>query len=201
MANRRRRRWRRWILLFVAALPVLYLAGTFIDVWLASRRDYPGRAEAAVVLGAAQYNGVPSPALRGRLDHAAELYQAGRVDVVVVTGGSREGDVTTEAKAGYDYLRAEGSVPDDDLLLEVDGQSTYESLRATARFLERRGIETVILVTDPYHARRAQLVAAEVGLQAEVSPTDASSSVRRLAGESAAVAIGRLIGFRRLDNR
>ena len=52
---------------------------------------------------------------------------------VVVTGGNQEGDVTTEAKAGYDYLRLTQGIPDEALLLEVDGTSTYESLRATAR--------------------------------------------------------------------
>ncbi len=185
----------------VPALLVLYLVVTFADVWLASRQNYDGNADAVVVLGAAQYNGTPSPVLRARLDHAAELYFEGRVDLVVVTGGNQEGDVTTEAKTGYDYLRTTAGIPDESLLLEVDGRSTYESLRATARFLERRDVNSVILVTDPYHARRSQLIAEEVGLVAEVSPTTSGSSLGRLAEETVAVGIGRIVGFRRLDNR
>lgn len=185
----------------VIALLVLYLGATFVDVWLASRQNYDGSADAVVVLGAAQYNGTPSPVLQTRLDHAAELYFAGQVDLVVVTGGNQEGDVTTEAKAGYDYLRLTAQIPDEALLLEVDGRSTYESLRATARFLEQRAVGSVILVTDPYHAKRSLLIAEEVGLTAEVSPTTSGSSFDRLAQETLAVAAGRIVGFRRLDNR
>ncbi len=182
-------------------LIVAYFAANFVDVWVASRQDFDGPADAVVVLGAAQYNGTPSPVLQARLDHAAELYLGGLVDFVVVTGGNQVGDITTEAKAGYDYLRTTAGIPDDDLLLEVDGRSTYESLAATARFLSSRDIESVILVTDPYHARRSQLIAAEVGLDAEVSPTTSGAPLRRLLEESVAVGVGRIIGFRRLDNR
>ncbi len=179
-------------------LVLAYVLGTFLDVWWASRQDTTDPVDAAVVLGAAQYNGVPSPALAGRLDHAAELHALGQVEVIVVTGGGQEGDATTEAKAGYDYLRAAG-IPDEDLKLEVQGTSTYESLAATARFLREEGITDIVLVTDPYHARRSQLVAAEVGLDAAVSPTDASSDLSRLTRETIAVGLGRIIGFRRLE--
>ncbi|MGH1501933.1 MAG: YdcF family protein [Acidimicrobiales bacterium] len=179
-------------------LVLAYVLGTFLDVWWASRQDTTDPVEAAVVLGAAQYNGVPSPALAGRLDHAAELHALGQVEVIVVTGGGQAGDATTEAKAGYDYLRAAG-IPDEDLKLEVQGTSTYESLAATARFLREEGITDIVLVTDPYHARRSQLVAAEVGLDAAVSPTDASSDLSRLTRETIAVGLGRIIGFRRLE--
>jgi vancomycin permeability regulator SanA len=182
-----------------AALVVLYLLVTFVDVVIASRSDFEGEATAAVVLGAAQYNGEPSPALAGRLDHAGSLYLDDRVELVVVTGGGQADDITTEAKTGYDYLRETASIPDEDLRLEVDGDSTYSSLAATARFLTQEGVTEVVLVTDPYHARRSKLIAEEVGLTASVSPTDASSSIPRLVRETGAVAIGRLVGFRRFD--
>lgn len=183
----------------LVGLILLYLATTFADVWLTSRRDEPATAPAAVVLGAAQYDGEPSPVLRGRLDRAAELYFDGSVDIIVVTGGSQEGDTTTEAKASYDYLRTSASIPDEQLRLEVDGTSTYESLAASARFLTADGIEQVVIVTDPYHARRATLVAEEVGLDPLVASTRADVTFERLAYETAAVAVGRVIGFRRLD--
>jgi vancomycin permeability regulator SanA len=197
--GRPRRRRALRLLGALIALIALYLGTTFIDVWLASRQSYDGYAPAAVVLGAAQYNGEPSPVLRGRLDRAAALYFAGQVDIVVVTGGGQAGDLTTEAKASYDYLRANAGIPDEQLRLEVDGTSTYESLTAAGRFLQREGITEITLVTDPYHARRAALVAEANGFTAHVAITDAPSSFRRLAGETGAVAIGRLVGFRRLD--
>ena len=194
---------RSWVLA-VAALVMLYLATTFVDVWVASRSEFDGaqvghdRPRAAIVLGAAQYNGAPSPVLRARLDEAADLYETGEVDLVVVTGGGQEADVTTEAKTGYDYLRDAG-IPDAQLRLEVQGGSTYESLAATSRFLRAEGVFDVVLVTDRFHAKRSLLIAEEVDLDPVVSLTPYEPSFQRLARESAAVALGRIIGFRRLE--
>lgn len=190
----------RWAVLgLLVGLVVLYLLTTFLDVWLTSRQEFTETAPAAVVLGAAQYDGEPSPVLRGRLDRAAELYFDGSIDIIVVTGGNQEGDTTTEAKASYDYLRTSAGVPDEQLRLEVDGTSTYESLAASARFLLDEEIDKVVIVTDPYHARRATLVAEEVGLNPVVASTDAEVTADRLVAETGAVAIGRIISFRRLD--
>ncbi len=186
-----------WIGLLVA---IGYLVVNFIDVWVASLRQSNETAPAAVVLGAAQYNGEPSRALRGRLDAAAELYGAGRVELIVVTGGGQAEDITTEAKTGYDYLRQTAGVPDEDLRLEVQGSSTYESLAAVSRFLRAEGVDKVLVVTDPYHSRRSQLIAGEVGLDASAYSTDGPSSLDRLVRETLGVAVGRIIGFRRLDN-
>jgi uncharacterized SAM-binding protein YcdF (DUF218 family) len=115
-----------------------------------------------------------------------------------VTGGGQEGDITTEAKTGYDYLRERG-VPDDEIRLEVDGTSTYESLRAAQRFLVREGVDDVILVSDPSHSHRARDIAEEVGLVAVVSPTGATTKLSQLVRETGAVAVGQLITYRRLD--
>lgn len=186
---------------FVVFVGLAYLSLTFVQVWWASRADSTAAfdARAAIVLGAAQYNGTPSPVLQGRLDHAAGLYLNDTVDIIVVTGGGQEADITTEAKAAYDYLRGNVGISDDRLRLEVDGTSTFEQLAATARFLESEGITEVVLVTDPYHARRAQLVAEEVGLNATVSVTPTAVPFRRLVRETGAVAVGQIISFRRLE--
>jgi vancomycin permeability regulator SanA len=181
----------------IVALSMLYMLFTFADIWFATQRSTEGMASAAVVLGAAQYDGTPSPVLLRRLDEAASLYDLERVGLIVVTGGGQQGDRTTEAKAGYDYLRALG-IPDEDLRLEVQGVSTYSSIAAAARFLRSEGIDDVILVTDAYHTRRVEMIASEVGLEAQVSPVgDAGFSP--MIRETAAVAAGRVIGFRRLD--
>lgn len=190
---------RRRFGLFVVGLLVLYIAANIIDVWVTANSDFTDSAPAAVVLGAAQYNGEPSDALRGRLDTAGDLYASGQVELVVVTGGGQPADVTTEAKTGYDYLRENYAMADEALRLEVQGRSTYQSLAAAARFLEDEGIERVVIVTDPYHARRSQLVAQEVGLEAEVAVTGARVSTQRVLREGVAVSVGRLVGFRRVD--
>ena len=200
----RRRRWLAGAVGGLVLLVVAYYLATLVGVWAASRRSYEPTADrpearAAVVLGAAQYNGEPSPVLRARLDLAAELYEVGDVDLVVVTGGGQASDVTTEAKTGYEYLRDRTGMTDEELRLEVQGSSTYESLAASARFLLDEGVTDVVLVTDRYHAQRSLLVAEEVGLDPDVALTATPPPPRRLLQEAAAVAIGRVISFRRLE--
>jgi uncharacterized SAM-binding protein YcdF (DUF218 family) len=196
----RRPRVRRWIWrggLALGAALLLYLVVTFVQVWLASRRDGAQSADAIVVLGAAQYDCRPSPVLQQRLDHAHELYVDGVAGTIVVTGGKQDGDRCTEAAASANELRAEG-VPDEDLLLEVQGRNTWESLVATGRILRDRDLTRVVLVTDGYHALRVQAIAGEIGLDASVSPSHRGGSLADLTRETAAVAVGRIVGFDRL---
>lgn len=199
-----RRQWGQLIVrsvLLALVLLTAYVAITYIQVYRASRHDGARAADAIIVLGAAQYDGMPSPVLQDRLDHALELYEADLAPRIVLTGGRQEGDRFTEATAGYNYLRAHG-VPDDALLKEVGGQSTWESLAASARFLIERDLTTVVLVTDGYHAYRVEAIAEDSGLDATVSPSDTRLSgtgeLRQLTRETAAVAIGRIIGYDRL---
>jgi uncharacterized SAM-binding protein YcdF (DUF218 family) len=188
------------IALGLTALVMAYVLFTFGQVWWASRQDDRAAADAAVVLGAAQWNGRPSPVLAARLDHAAELYHAGVVGTVVVAGGKQAGDTVSEGATGYGYLRKKG-VPESALKVEVEGRDTYEELSAASHILVDAGVgRSVILVTDPYHVYRSEAIAREVGLDPQGSPTDAASTPAALARETAAVAIGRITGFRRLSN-
>ena len=185
-------------------LLVLYVSVTFVQVWWASRQDDAQDAQAIVVLGAAQYNGEPSPVYEARLDHAAELYQEGLAEVVVTTGGRLEGDEFSEANAGAAYLMAQG-VPESAIRQEVDGRNSWESLAASARFLSDEGIDEVLLVSDPYHSFRLGQIAGEIGLDAHVSPTDSSpqsggAELKAMVRETAAVSVGRIISYRRLMN-
>lgn len=201
----------RWLLrlhlalrvLVVAALLVsVYLGVTFAEVWHASRQDSARPAEAIVVLGAAQYDGVPSEVFRARLDHAVDLYEADLAPTIVVTGGRAEGDRFSEATAAATYLHERG-VSDDRILRETSGRNSWESLAASARFLTERGITDVLLVSDPFHAKRIEAIADEVGLSGHPSPTRTSpigglEEWRRLGGETVRVAVGRIVGFRRM---
>ncbi|MEO6629767.1 MAG: YdcF family protein [Aquihabitans sp.] len=198
--RRHRGRWGRLALCGLALGVLLgsYLITTFVQVWQASGRDDRRNADAIVVLGAAQYNGRPSPALRNRLDHALELYRADLAPLVVVTGGRQQGDRFTEATTGYIYLRDRG-VPDGSIRKEVHGRTTYESLAAVARFLGKEGIHDVVLVSGPAHSKRLSDIARSVGLRAAVSPSGGSPSVRSLMRETVAVSTGRVIGYRRME--
>jgi uncharacterized SAM-binding protein YcdF (DUF218 family) len=140
--------------------------------------------------------------LRARLDHAASLWRAGLAPLVVVTGGKQPGDVFTEAGAGATYLEAKG-VPLSDVVLESAGRDSWQSLAAAAALLQARGARRVLLVSDPFHDERIVLMAGELGLTAYVSPTRTSpirgvAVVPYFAKETLEVAIGRIVGFRRL---
>lgn len=189
-------------LALIGLLAFLYLAVTAVQVFLASRRDEARPAEAIVVFGAAQYDGKPSPVLEARLDHAASLYEDGFAEVVAVTGGRRAGDRFTEASVSADYLSRRG-VPQEAILREVKGENSWESLAAASRILRDRGITKVLLVSDPFHAARTEAMADELGLDAYSSPTRSSpirgmKELPYLVKETAAVAAGQVLGFRRL---
>lgn len=210
--KRPKRRWLRRVLVVAACLSLLvvgYFTVTYFQVVSAARIDDAADpdavpAEAIVVLGAAQYDGVPSPVLRARLDHAVELYQRGMGWVIVVTGGRQPGDRFTEATAGADYLVAHG-IPDSAIRREVHGRTTFESLRASSTFLNDEGIHDVFLVSDGYHSKRALAIADEVGLDARVSPSDTSlrgmARFRAELRETVAVGVARFTGYRLLDHR
>jgi uncharacterized SAM-binding protein YcdF (DUF218 family) len=176
-----------------------YIALTFFQVLIASGEDDRSAADAIVVLGAAQYNGDPSPVLARRLDQAFELWASDVAPLVVTTGSNQPGDRVTEGFAGFEYLRFAG-VPEEDLLVVTDGNSSWEQLAATARVLRDRNLDSVVLVSDPYHALRLRQIADQVGLDATVSSTDGGASIRQLLRETAAVSLGRILGYRRVDN-
>jgi uncharacterized SAM-binding protein YcdF (DUF218 family) len=182
----------------VALLAVGYLLVTLTQVWLAGRRDDARPADAIVVLGAAQYDGEPSGALRGRLEHARALWSERRAPIIVVTGGKQPGDRTTEGLTGFTWLRQRG-VPEEAILVEVDARSTWEALLASELILEERGLRRVLLVSDPYHNLRLSGMAGELGLEAAVSPAPSHVDVPALARETLAVAAGRLVGYGRLE--
>jgi uncharacterized SAM-binding protein YcdF (DUF218 family) len=186
--------------LVLVALVAVYVGVTFVQVWLASRRDSARPAQAIVVLGAAQYNGRPSAVLKARLDHAAALYEAEIAPTIVLTGGRLPGDAFTEASAGAAYLMRAG-IPESALLLESEGTNSWESLAAAAQILREQGKTKVVLVSSPYHSLRVERIADEVGLDGHASPAkDApdKATFDHLTRETMAVAVGRIIGFHRL---
>ena len=152
-------------------LAVLIVAGVFVRGHQIAAHDDRAAVDAIVVLGAAQYNGRPSPVLQARLDHARLLYEAGVAPRIVTIGGNKIGDRTTEGAAGAAYLSEQLGLADtNDVLTAVPtGNDTLTSLRAAASVLEARGWTRVVLVTDPAHAYRAQRIAEDLGLDAGVS--------------------------------
>jgi len=158
--------------LLLAVAVIVYTVG-LVMVLVTSQRDEREPADAIVVLGAAQYNGRPSPVLRARLDHALVLYRDGVSSLILVTGGVGRGDTTSEALVGRRYLVAHG-VPADAVVAQSQGRTTRASMNAVSAWLEARHLRRVVLVSDPFHMFRLRLEARRTALIAYTSPTESS---------------------------
>jgi uncharacterized SAM-binding protein YcdF (DUF218 family) len=173
-------------LTLIAAL-VLLAAGlgyawSFAFVVGAGTDDQRQGADAIIVLGAAQYDGRPSPVLEARLNHALTLFQQGWAPIVVLTGGVGTGDTISEAMVGKRYLE-QLDVPDAALVVRPEGRSTGTSMEAVQRWLEREDLASVILVSDPFHMGRLRLEARRLGMIAYTSPTRTSPISGSWSGE------------------
>lgn len=163
----------RRILGVTALLLVLGWLVTAFGVVLLGRWDRARPADAIVVLGAAQYAGRPSPVLKARLDHGIALYRQGIAPHLLLTGGRGEGDTTSEAAVGRRYAMRQG-VPREAILTEEQGRTTAESLRAVTTLAAAHDLDRLVLVSDPFHMLRVQLLATRLGLDATTSPTTTS---------------------------
>ena len=159
----------RAIVFFVVVAWIASLAA----VMFFERRDDARPAEAIVVLGAAQYDGRPSPVLRARLDHALWLWDRHRAPRLILTGGMGDGDTTSEAAVGRRYAVKRG-VPDSAILVETRGRTTAESVQRVAAMMDSLGHRDVILVSDPFHMLRLWILARRFKLVPHTSPTRTS---------------------------
>ncbi|WP_053614737.1 YdcF family protein [Nocardiopsis sp. NRRL B-16309] len=172
----RRKVRKRWIvaLLLIAALAVV--PGTWGWVWYTARQDDRTPSDAIVVLGASQYNGVPSPVFEARLRQAQELYLDGVAPVIVTVGGKLPDDNFTEAASGRNWL-VEVGVPADSVVAVEEGSDTLQSFAAVSEVFDANGWETAILVSDPWHSLRSQVMAEDFGIEAGASPARSGPAV------------------------
>ena len=157
------------VVLAVIAIWAASMAAVILVSWIDQARP----ADSIVVLGAAQYAGRPSPVLKARLDHGIDLWNRGMGKLLVLTGGRGHGDTTSEAEVGRTYARKRG-VPDTAILLENEGRTSRESMLGVAELLQKRGIKTAILVSDPFHMLRLSIIGRRFGLTPYTSPTRTS---------------------------
>lgn len=194
----------RWLLARLLLIVIViggYFVVTGVQVWLTSRHHDARPAQAIVVMGAAQYDGVPSPDLLARLQDANDLYQRHLAPTIVVTGSKETGDRYTEAEASATWLEQQG-VPSADVI-EVGGDDSWTNLSLAAQALQKQGVTKILIVTDGFHEDRSLAIASNVGLQAWPAPTTNSpikgwATVPYYAKEAVGVALGRIIGYSRL---
>jgi uncharacterized SAM-binding protein YcdF (DUF218 family) len=186
--------------LAIVLAALLLVAATGAAIWWTARADDRPASDAIVVLGSAQYDGVPSSIFEARLEHALRLWNAGVAPVIVTVGGKADGDRFTEAEAGAQYLSQAG-VPADALLPVPEGVDTLESMRSVSAAFGERGWSTAVLVTDPWHAMRTERMAEDAGIEAATSPTrqgpsvySRTTQVRYIFRETAAYLLYRVTG-------
>jgi uncharacterized SAM-binding protein YcdF (DUF218 family) len=152
-------------------------------IWDQGNRDERPPTDAIVVMGAAQYDGRPSPVFAARLDHAIDLFHEGVAPRLIVTGGKREGDRTTEAASARIYA-VQHDVPDEAIISEDQSRTTLQSIRGVAALMRDGGFESATFVSDPSHMFRVLRMASDEGITAYGSPTRTSplerDTIRRL---------------------
>ncbi len=195
-------RARLLIFAVVVVVPLGLMVSSGVAVWQAAHNDEArrvDRVDVIAVLGAAMYGQRPSPTFQGRLEHAALLYRRGFAQQLLVLGGKQPGDQATEADTGRAWLVSNG-LPDAAVSAEPEGNTTLESLRAAAEFMREQDLQTVMLVSDPWHNLRVRRMARDLGMRAYVSATwqsAAKSQWKRLGGyarETFAYLYYRLLG-------
>jgi uncharacterized SAM-binding protein YcdF (DUF218 family) len=194
----------RWIRRLISLIVILALIGPafgVFQVWQAAKNPVVRQADVIVVLGTAQLNGKPGEALKARLIEAKRIYDLGYAPTIITVGGGAPGDRTTEAASGKYWLRANG-VPSKKVIAIPEGRDTLVSTKAYAAVMKKRYVSDVIIVTDPFHCRRAMTMANDQGVVSTCSPVQtgpnniANSGYRYLLREAGAYLIYITVGRR-----
>ncbi len=155
--------WLRAGFVFLILSIVLLGGSLVVAIYLQAGRDQSRPVDAIVVLGAAQYDGRPSPVLRARLETALDAWNQGWSDIIIVTGGNLPGDRFTEAEASQMWL-VERGVPAEAILLENESNSTEENLTGVAAIMDEQGLHSALIVSDGFHLFRAKYIADSLGI-------------------------------------
>ena len=175
------------VVLIVIVLP-LYVGGR---VWYTANHTDPVKSDAIVVLGAAQFDGVPSPVLEARLLEAKRIFERKLAPRILTVGSRAPGDRTTEAASGFYWLVNQGvakkyvdSIP--------YGRDTFASTKSYVNVMKKLNLKSAVIVTDQYHCLRAITMASDLGISATCAPTrtgpasTSNSSFRYLVRETGA---------------
>lgn len=187
----------------LVTLVVMYFSVTFVQIWLTGREHSSAQAQAIVVFGTTENNGVASPELAARLDQALVLYREGRAPWIVVTGGKQPGDHYTEAGVSATYLEAHGVAAT--RILKGAGNDTWQNVSSVITVMHEHHLVDVLTVTDPFHEYRAMAIASSQGLSPSPSPVPNSPTIKHslwrfYAKETLAVGVGRIVGYGTLSS-
>jgi len=168
--KRRRLALRVTAILFGLALvaAALWCRWVYVRIEQAAAEDQAAPADAIGVLGAAEYDGRPSPILRARLDHARSLYKRGIAPLIITMGGGG-GDEFSEGAVAREYLIGTG-VPENAIIAETESHNTDEAARRVAVIARANGLHKLLIVSDATHLFRIREIFAAQGLEVITSP-------------------------------
>ncbi|MCA1011172.1 YdcF family protein [Halobacillus halophilus] len=164
----------RRLLKIISILIVVYGLYTGYSLWTFGEEENIPDADAAIVLGAAQWNGEPSPVFKGRLKQALELFKDDKVDYLIFTGGGSQEAAASEAEVGKEYAVKNG-IPKESILIEKRSLVTKENLINAKKVASRKGIDSYLLVSDQFHLKRAVGEAESQGMDVTGVPTQYSA--------------------------
>ena len=161
------------IICIIIFIFIIYLLSDALSICHYGKEDETCKADAAIVLGAATYNGKVSPVYRERLNHAVLLYSQNYVEKIIVTGGRGKGSEISDAHRAKEYLLEQG-ISKEDILTENQSAVTQENLAYSKEIMESEGMVTALIVSNPLHMKRAMFLAEDLGIEAGSSPTATS---------------------------
>jgi uncharacterized SAM-binding protein YcdF (DUF218 family) len=160
----------KFLILFFILLIFCYPIILGCIIYQTGLRDECNPSDIIIVLGAAHYNGKPSPVQLGRLEHAVALYKAGFAQKILFTGGKKRGDIDTEAETAKKYAINNG-IPIESIFTENTGLTTVQSMQNSLEIMHKCNISSAIVVSDPFHMYRLKRIAKDIGMKSYLSPT------------------------------
>ena len=157
----------------VTLLGVAYGAVMFSRIRMSAGEDQAQAVDAIIVMGAAQYNGQPSPVLKARLDHAYDLFDRGLANIIITTGGFGPDPNFSEAHVSARYLSEQGIDPSQ-IVTEQGSGTTYDTVQAASRLMHSNGWKKALVVSDGFHLYRVKEIFADSRVDALTSPAPAS---------------------------
>lgn len=167
--SRRRRR----IILTMFLLVFAYIGAQLWDIHRVGHLSRDRNTDCIIVLGAAAWHDKPSPVLTERLNHAIKLYKNGKSEFIILTGGYGKGAKHAESEVGSDYCIKMG-IPETALRVEKESNNTIDNLREAKKVMKSEQWKSALLVSDPWHLKRARRMANDLDLTVYVSATTSS---------------------------
>ena len=169
-------RWIRRTLTLIIIVALIAPGYAVSKVWRAANNPIVRSADVIVVLGAAQLDGRPGEALEARLIEAKRIFDLGLAPSIITVGAGAPGDRTTEAASGKAWLRSRG-VPAKKVTAIEEGRDTLVSTKAYVELMKKRMVSDVIIVTDPFHCKRAMTMANDQGVVSTCSPVQTGPNI------------------------